>query len=178
MINEAQKDYFDNNITWIHDKAENLSLDKKYSLIVAGDSIHWMDWETIFPKFKRILSKEGYLVLVTRQEKTDWDALLLELIKRYSLIKNFKSIDLPNLLQINHYWKIIDEFSAKPIKYEINLEDYIQSFHSRTSLAINDMDKKERVKFDEGIREISLPFSKNKNITLSSISKMTWGIPL
>lgn len=39
-------------------------LDPPYALVVAGDSLHWMDWPVIVPRIRDVLSPNGSLGIV------------------------------------------------------------------------------------------------------------------
>ena len=54
------------NIGWIHGPAETARLDPPYGLVVAGDSIGWFDWTTVFRRIKESLTPTGKLAMVTR----------------------------------------------------------------------------------------------------------------
>ena len=51
-------------INWICGSVEEVVLNPSYALITAGASLHWMDWAIVFPRFKQVLSENGYLAIV------------------------------------------------------------------------------------------------------------------
>ena len=46
-------------INWICGPVEEVLLSPPYALITAGQSLHWMDWEVVFPRFKESLTRNG-----------------------------------------------------------------------------------------------------------------------
>lgn len=46
-------------ICWVTSTAESLPLSGPYALIVAGASLHWMDWSIVMPKFATMLGDGG-----------------------------------------------------------------------------------------------------------------------
>src|SRR5207248_8537433 len=65
---------------WIYGKVEEVALSPPYALITAGSSIHWMEWERAFPRFRSMLTPYGYLALVYRRTLSmPWDADLRKL---------------------------------------------------------------------------------------------------
>lgn len=56
----------DPRLRWIHGRAEDAPLDPPYALVVAGDSLHWMDWEVILPRIAAVLSPKGSLAIASR----------------------------------------------------------------------------------------------------------------
>ena len=56
------------NLRWYVDRVEDVPLDGPYALAVAGDSIHWFDWQAVFPRLAEALGEAGVLAVVRR----DW----------------------------------------------------------------------------------------------------------
>ncbi len=82
-------------LNWIQGRVEEVHLQVPYSLIIGGDSIHWMEWETVFPLFHEVLHPDGYVVIIERSELPSvWSNDLGKLIVEFSLIKNFERYDL------------------------------------------------------------------------------------
>jgi len=54
------------NLHWICGKAEEASLNPSYALIVAGNSLHWMNWDELMPTMKPALSPTGTFAIVDR----------------------------------------------------------------------------------------------------------------
>ena len=54
---------------WRQGRIEEVTLDPPYGLITAGESLHWMDWETVFPKFHEALSPDGWVVIIGRRPR-------------------------------------------------------------------------------------------------------------
>ena len=54
------------NLRWLEGDVEDVELEPPYALIVAGDSVHWFDWDHALPRFARILSPGGVLAVVSR----------------------------------------------------------------------------------------------------------------
>jgi trans-aconitate 2-methyltransferase len=58
MIEKAKNDY--PNQIWIHEKAENIIGDEKYSLVFSNASLQWMDnHEILIPKLWNIVDDHG-----------------------------------------------------------------------------------------------------------------------
>src|ERR1051326_5118342 len=65
-------------LTWILGRVEDAPLSPPYALITAGDSLHWMDWEVVMPRFAQMLTPHGVLaILGADQLPTPWDGDLL-----------------------------------------------------------------------------------------------------
>lgn len=66
---------------WIFGRVEEVELRPPYALITAGESLHWMEWDAVFPLFQRILTPHGFLAIVEREtEPSPWSDALGKLI--------------------------------------------------------------------------------------------------
>ena len=66
MINEAQKRPNSEVVNWYVGKVEEQPLTGHYDLITSAQSLHWMEWEIVFPKLKSLLKPSGFFVIVDR----------------------------------------------------------------------------------------------------------------
>jgi len=51
-------------IRWLHGRAEDVETQPPYALVTAGESLHWMDWGVVLPRFAREVSSHGVLAIV------------------------------------------------------------------------------------------------------------------
>src|SRR4051794_7774514 len=51
-------------INWILGRAEDREVRPPYALITAGQSLHWMDWDVVMPRFQTLLTPQGFLAIV------------------------------------------------------------------------------------------------------------------
>ena len=54
-------------IHWHCTSAEQHKFSHTYSLVCAGQSLHWMDWSILLPKIRRMLCFDGFLALINRE---------------------------------------------------------------------------------------------------------------
>ena len=47
---------------WIYGKVEEVQLTPPYTLITAGSSIHWLEWEKVFPLFRKHAAPKAALM--------------------------------------------------------------------------------------------------------------------
>ena len=89
------------NIRWQCSAIETAELQPSYGLIVAGASLHWMDWEVVLPKFGRHLVPDGYFALVSGDGpiQVAWTDNRRELIADYSTMHNYKSFNMVEELE-------------------------------------------------------------------------------
>ena len=130
------------NLQWIYGRVEDVIPDKEYSLIVGGDSMHWMEWDVIFPKFADRLTSNGFVAIVGRNEKRrEWEDDLLPVIQKYSNYQNFVHYDMIQLLQdMGHFELVGDTYTAYYTSQQ-SVDDYVASWHSRGGLAADAMPK-------------------------------------
>jgi ubiquinone/menaquinone biosynthesis C-methylase UbiE len=167
------------NINWICSSMEEVLLNYKYSLITAGASLHWMDWNIVLPKFKELLLPDGYLAIINdRDLQTTWEEELLEIIKRYSTNQEYKPYNLISELKERNLFKKIGEKSTEPKAFKQSLEKYIESFHARNGFSHESMGEDSANKFDDEVRNLLLKYCSEEDIELQVIGEVVWGKPL
>jgi 2-polyprenyl-3-methyl-5-hydroxy-6-metoxy-1,4-benzoquinol methylase len=61
-------------IHWMVGAEEEVPLTPPYDLVTAGESLHWMEWETVLPRFNSLLSPDGRLVILELgHQPVPWD---------------------------------------------------------------------------------------------------------
>jgi ubiquinone/menaquinone biosynthesis C-methylase UbiE len=169
----------DPRLNWIDGRIEEVPLHPPYALITAGESLHWMEWETVLPLFRRMLTPNGYLAIVERVfEPCPWDAAMFELIRRFSTNKDYAPYNLVNELEQRHLFQKRGALYTQPIPFVQSGEEYIQSMHSRNGLSYQRMDEQAARAFDEALLALIAPFLQDNILTQSIVSELTWGIPL
>ena len=80
---------------------EEVLLSPPYALITAGQSLHWMDWEVVFPRFKASLTRNGYLAIVGQKNSPmPWDGdLFKKIIPTYATNQDFVPYNLVEELE-------------------------------------------------------------------------------
>src|SRR4029453_4905304 len=84
------------NLRWSVGRAEEAPLDPPYALIVGGESLHWMAWQIVLPRFARALTPNGVRALgrVDAPPPAPGRAGLLEIIRRHSTAKSWAPFDM------------------------------------------------------------------------------------
>jgi len=166
------------NLNWLHGLAETVNLNPPYALIMGGESFHWLDWETAFPRFAQMLSENGMLAIMFRRvAELEWQDELEAAIKQYSTIQNFQSYDLREELTIRGLFEIHGEEHTAS-KQKQSVDDYIGSFHSRSSLSLDTLSNADAKAFAAKIRSLVEPFVEDGYLNLVSEARITWGKPL
>ena len=165
-------------LRWIVAPIATAELQTLYSLITAGDSMHWMDWEAVFPRFRQILTPCGLLVIVHRNEpELPWQDELMHLIRQYSTMRNYQPFDLIAELQRRGLFRVVGKHETAPATAQQSVEDYVASFHSRSSLSRRRMPQADVVAFDNHLTKLVEPWSNVGMLELHTVASVVWGVP-
>lgn len=179
MIEQGRRLPGGQDVNWIVGQVETVELEPPYALITAGDSLHWMDWEVVLPRFGQLLSPSGVVAIVTRWElPTPWEASLNELIRRYSTMKVYEEYKLAEELEKRSLFRKVGEEVTSPHLSSQPVGEYVASFHSRSSLALAAMPAAHAEAFDEALRAAVLPWSDAGSLALETQARVVWGRPL
>ena len=166
------------NVRWIVGSAEDAPLDPPYALITAGESLHWMDWATVMPRFRGALVPGGYLAIVERAEQpTPWSEDLLRLIQRYSTNKDFQPYNVIAELEARSLFTRTGHRTMEPEPFEQSVAAYIESIHSRNGFPRDRMPPEEALAFDAAVRELVAPHARDGIVQLKIAAEATWGVP-
>ncbi len=123
-------------LRWIVGPIEDAPLRPPYALITAGDSLHWMDWDVVFPRFAEVCSPHVFVTLVHRTELAPpWQDGVTRLIQQYSTIRDYEPFDLIEHLEQRRLFQTVGRRETAPVTSRQSIADYIASFHSRSSLS-------------------------------------------
>jgi len=165
-------------INWHCMAAEQFESEHIYSLVCAGESLHWMDWDLLFPKIKRILHLDGFLALVNREViGHPWKSRVMEIIPRYSTNQDFRPYDLVDELISRGLFVEYGRKTTCTIPFEQDLEDYIESFHSSNGFSRDRMDEKSAAEFDALVKEIVASYRHDNTVVGEVRATVIWGKP-
>lgn len=165
-------------LRWIEGRIEDVPLQPPYALITAGDSLHWMDWDVVMPRFRELGTPRGLLAIVHRTERSPpWQEDLSGLIAEYSTMQNFQPFDLVEELERRHLFQPVGAHQTAPVTYRQSIEEYVESFHSRSSLSRENMPPADAAAFDRGLRELVRPWSEDGFMRLETVGGIVWGLP-
>ena len=146
----------DPRIRWIHAPAETAPLDGPYGLIVTSQSLHWMDWEVVLPRFATALAPGARLAIVDDPEVPEaWHDALHGIIGRYSVMRTYQSqFALIPELERAGLFVAEGERIVPPITVRQSLDEYVASFHARSSLTRAGMGPELARRFDDEVRAL------------------------
>lgn len=165
-------------LRWHLKRAEAFDSAERYSLICAGTSLHWMDWEALFPRLRRLLHDEGLLAMATREvRERPWDPALREAIPRYSTNKDFEPFDLVEELASRGLFAERGRKTTAPEPFEQSLGDYVESFHSSNGFSRDRMEPRAAADFDELVVKLAAPHCPGGVVRGEVVGTVIWGRP-
>jgi SAM-dependent methyltransferase len=166
-------------IRWIEGRAEEASFDGPYCLVIAGASLHWMDWDVVLPRVAGNLNPEAVLaIVVSTPEPPPWNDQLREIWSRYSVIQNWENADLIALLESRGLYKQIDKAKLPSETYSRTIGEYIDAQHATSSLPRERMGPSQANAFDHELRELVTPYARGEVLELAASAEVDVGHPL
>ncbi len=167
------------NLRWIHAPIEDAPLEPPYSLIVAGESIHWFDWRPTFKRFCDVLSEGGSLALVYR----DWlrepavREQLAPIYSRHGANPDFAPLDPVEELERRGLFRRVGEHTTSPEQWTPTFEELIGCHHSQSGFVLEKM--QDPMLFDEEVRAVvdQLAPLRRGRYQLDVVATITWGRP-
>lgn len=163
---------------WICGHIEDVELIPPYSLIVVSDSILWLNWEIVFPRFANLLTPGGYVALLERNElPVPWSQGLRDIISSYSTIQNYPTLHIEQALTESKLFRLQGTKDTAPINHWQSIPDYVASFHSRSSLSLDHMPPEDAANFDKRLYALVEPYSQRGRLELQTVAHIAWGKP-
>lgn len=171
-------------LRWIYGPAEEAPLNPPYALITAGQSIHWMDWDVVLPRFREILTPHAYLAVLSVEgslvwdEATSWDTEVGQIIKRYSTSPKYQDFDMIEEWKGRGLFEKVGEAKTSPVCFVQPLYEYIEAFHSMSSLSREHMGQQNADDFDREVREVVVKYIPDGMVEKYVYGTVVWGKPL
>ena len=163
---------------WLFGPVEDVELNPPYALVTAGESLHWMDWNVVLPRFHRMLTPGGYLAIIQKDSLPEpWFAGLREIIPQYTTNKDFYAFNMIEALERHGLFQKVGEKTTAPVPFVQSIDDYIESFHSRNGFSRERMTPAQADGFDQETREILLKSHSDGMLEMQVTSSVVWGIP-
>jgi SAM-dependent methyltransferase len=168
----------DPQLRWIRGYAESAPLDPPYALITAGQSLHWMDWDVVLPRFAAALAPGASLAVVSTNEALlPWSDDLLVIIKRYSANPTYVPFDMLAELAVRGVFTQRGEARTATVPFEQSVDDYIESFHARSSLARARIGPERAAAFDDEVRTLVASSVADGAVRQDVTGWVAWGEP-
>jgi trans-aconitate methyltransferase len=164
-------------LRWLYGRVEEVELNPPYALVTAGESLHWMDWNIVLPRFHEVLIPDAYLAIVEQEAEPDPWSLLSEIIPHYTTNKGYYTYDMVEALEQQKLFHKVGDKKTVPIAFVQSIDDYIESYHSRSGFSRERMGIESVQAFDQEARKILLKIYADGNVTLQVVGRIVWGIP-
>jgi SAM-dependent methyltransferase len=167
------------NLCWQVAALEDAPLAGPYGLAVAGESLHWMDWERVTPRLRAALAPGASLAIVERVEApSPWTSAFYKLIHRYSTNREYQPYDLIELLERRGLFALAGTASIDPEPFSQSVGEYIESVHSRNGFSRDRMRPGDAAAFDAAVAALLAPYAPAGQVALRIGARVRWGSPL
>ncbi len=165
-------------LRWIYGKVEEAPLAPPYALITAGSSIHWMEWERVFPLFRSALTPHGSLALIYRRTlPMPWDADMRKLRVPFPSHPSARGFHVVEELEKRGFFSKQGEQETAPVAFLQSIEDFIEGLHSRSSFSREIMGQQQAAELDRQVRDLLLQFHPDGKLPLQVVGRVVWGTP-
>jgi SAM-dependent methyltransferase len=166
----------DPKIRWIHGPAETAPLSGPYGLITTGQSLHWMDWDAVLPRFASVLVPGARLAIVDDPEDPEpWADELRPIIQRYSIMRDHHQFKLIDALVERGLFVREAEIRTASVPFTQTVDEYVSSFHARSSLARHRIGAEAADAFDRDLRAL---LSNRTTIDRRVAGRIVYGRPM
>src|SRR5919108_482540 len=129
----------------------------------------------MLPRFGEVLTRGGLVATVHRMElPAPWQEGLDALIRQFSTMQNYQPFDLIAELEKRDLFQTIGERKTAPLTSAQSIDDYIASFHSRSSLSLDRMPAADAATFDRQLRDLVSPWSTEGRLQLHTVGSVVW----
>jgi len=173
-------------LRWQCASAEAGSLSPPYAMVTAGESLHWMDWPIVFPRFADVLTAGGVLAIVDRI----WDGppalaeRLGPIFARYSTVRHFRRVDLVTEVENRGLFTRLGERHCGPEPWRPTIQEYLEGRHSQRGFSRAHMDDRTVAEFDdavgvavEGLVQAGEIRRTDDRLELAVEARVVWGTP-
>jgi SAM-dependent methyltransferase len=163
-------------IRWILGSAEEAVFDAPYALAVAGDSLHWMKWETVLPRARDALAPGAPLAIVSAVvAEPPWSPELQHVIRRYSVMQDFMRYSIVDELAKRRLFAPVGEETIGPGPFTRTVGECIEALHATAGFPRERMGTQNAQLFDDAVRAIVAPFADDHVLRLSGSARVVWG---
>ena len=166
-------------IRWVASSAEAFEYSGPYGLVVAAESLHWMDWNVVLAKAQAALAPGSWLAIITARSfgPHAWEDALLGLIREYSTNQAYRPYDLVDELTRRDLFREAGRQITGPIEFSQPVIDYIESFHSRNGFSRDRMTPARAAAFDAALEAVVTPFCPDGVVRAQLTATLVWGRP-
>ncbi|MGI8486528.1 MAG: methyltransferase domain-containing protein [Thermomicrobiales bacterium] len=166
------------NIAWIHGSAERGAFQGPYDLVVAGASLHWMEWDVVLPRITDSLAVDGSLAIVElEQDASPWSDGISGICGKYSTNQEFRPYKVVDELVQRELFVTVGSVATETIVFTLSVSDYVESFHARNGFSRDRMTAAAGETFDRDITSLVEPYATDGMVELQIRGSVVWGQP-
>jgi SAM-dependent methyltransferase len=168
----------DRRLNWIIGRAEDAPLRPPYALVIAASSLHWMDWDIVLPRIRKVLARQALLAIFDDQTSPPpWQERLNAIVPYYSTNREFQAYRLIDELTDRGLFRARESISTRTVAYRQSIDDYVESFHSRNGFSRQRMSAADADTFDKTVRAIVAPHAQDGQVQLELYCTIHLGRP-
>lgn len=164
-------------LRWLYGRVEDVVLDPPYALVTAGESLHWMEWNIVLPRFHEVLLPGGYLALLDHLMVPEPWALLGEILPKYRTSDYPRRFNMLEALEEHGLFHKRGEKITEPVALMQSIDDFIESYHSRSGFSRERMGPAQAEAFDQEARSMLLRTYSEGIIAFQVAGRIAWGLP-
>jgi ubiquinone/menaquinone biosynthesis C-methylase UbiE len=167
------------NIAWQVSRIETAELNGPYALVTAGASIHWMPWVETFARIVPYLTPNAQLVVIEHGPvDMPWWGELVKAIQKHSRKQSHDpKYNVSQAISDQGLLDITGTARTERVVYQQRVADYVEQFHSTSSLARDLMPDEEAAEFDAEVEAAVRPYAHDGMLDLTIEAELTWGRP-
>jgi trans-aconitate methyltransferase len=163
---------------WLYGRVEDVTLNPLYTLVTAGASLHWMDWDVVLPRLHEVLTPNAYLAIIEHDTfPKAWYDQLAKMIPQFSTNVKYQPYNLIDELEMRGLFQKVGEQVTQPVPFTQSVDDYIESFHSRNGFSRERMKPDMAAAFDDEAKKILLKEYPDGKISFQVVGNVIWGVP-
>ena len=167
------------NLHWIEGSVEKVALSPPYALVTAGESLHWLDWEVVFPRFRELLVPNGYLAIVSKRfSPVPWGAELGEIISHFSTNKDYQLYDLVEELTNRGLFGKQSEQETAAVPFQQTVAAYVESFFSRNGFSRERLGEGKAREFETAVTNLVRSYLSEEIFEIQVSGHLVWGKPM
>ncbi|HET7044786.1 MAG TPA: class I SAM-dependent methyltransferase [Gaiellaceae bacterium] len=151
MIERARQLPGAERVRWQAAPIERAELEPPYTLIVAGDSVHWFDWDVAFARFATWLAPGGTLAIVQREWFPHVEGAhgrLSPIYARWAANPDFRPLDPVEEVERRGYFLREGRFDTEATPWRPTLDELVAVHHSMNGFTPERMGADGVVAFD------------------------------
>lgn len=170
-------------LRWVHARLEDAELRPPYGLVVAGDSLNWMDAGVALPRLHDALGPGGWLALVHRTWGTG-AAEETDIFGRHSVIRDYQPYDVGRDLVSRGLFR-----SSGHVRFagawRPTIEAYVESRHAQAGFPRERMGDAASAEFDRELTDLLGRLvaagrlrMRGDRLEVGMVAEVAWGRPL